>query len=108
MKATILPLCSSHCYLCFLCCSSIIGVDVLIAPATAQNVSEQHVRCTLVAAFPAGYPTVMPNITIKWEISYCYSTVFVEFFNDWTKCNKYVYCFIIVVGNKTFYNHSLN
>uniref|UniRef100_A0A2P2ICL7 E3 ubiquitin-protein ligase RNF25-like n=1 Tax=Hirondellea gigas TaxID=1518452 RepID=A0A2P2ICL7_9CRUS len=41
------------------------GVEVCVVPATAQKVSEQHVRCTLVVKFPPNYPTVQPSVTIR-------------------------------------------
>ena len=44
------------------------GVEVCVVPATAQNVAEQHVRCTLVATFPSMYPSVQPVIKIRYSI----------------------------------------
>ncbi|KAF2354154.1 RWD domain [Trinorchestia longiramus] len=43
----------------------ITGVEVCVVPATAQQVSQQHVRCTLVATFPAQYPSVQPKVLIR-------------------------------------------
>ncbi|XP_063877671.1 E3 ubiquitin-protein ligase RNF25-like [Scylla paramamosain] len=41
------------------------GVEVVVVPATAQNVKEQHVRVTLVISLPPEYPDASPSITLR-------------------------------------------
>ncbi|KAG0720983.1 E3 ubiquitin-protein ligase RNF25 [Chionoecetes opilio] len=41
------------------------GVEVVVVPATAQNVKEQHVRVTLVISLSPDYPDVSPTITLR-------------------------------------------
>ncbi|KAA0194841.1 hypothetical protein HAZT_HAZT005199 [Hyalella azteca] len=43
----------------------ITGVEICVVPATAQQVSQQHVRCTLEATFPPRYPAVQPKVIIR-------------------------------------------
>ena len=45
------------------------GVEVVVVPATAQNVKEQHVRVTLVISLPPEYPDASPSITLR----YCFN-----------------------------------
>ncbi|KAK8738776.1 hypothetical protein OTU49_003667, partial [Cherax quadricarinatus] len=41
------------------------GVEVVVVPATAQNIEEQHVRVTLVLSLPPEYPDTIPVITLR-------------------------------------------
>lgn len=43
------------------------GVEVVVVPATAQNVKEQHVRVTLVISLPPEYPDASPSITLRYS-----------------------------------------
>ncbi|KAK3893968.1 hypothetical protein Pcinc_002247 [Petrolisthes cinctipes] len=41
------------------------GVEVVVVPATAQRLEEQHVRVTLTITLPPEYPDVPPTITLR-------------------------------------------
>ncbi|KAG7154454.1 E3 ubiquitin-protein ligase RNF25-like [Homarus americanus] len=41
------------------------GVEVVVVPATAQNIEEQHVRVTLVLLLPPEYPDTTPSILLR-------------------------------------------
>ncbi|XP_045622373.1 E3 ubiquitin-protein ligase RNF25 [Procambarus clarkii] len=41
------------------------GVEVVVVPATAQNIEEQHVRVTLVLSLPPEYPDTTPFIILR-------------------------------------------
>ena len=41
------------------------GISVVVVPATAQNIDEQHVKVTLQVILPSGYPDRCPTVNLR-------------------------------------------